>query len=385
MPSSPAVGLSAPLASTVLAPAVPAPAALPAAAAAPAVFAAPAAASMPAVAPGGKSSVREISSVESSGASALFDGAGKRDWAAALALWGAVGPLTQAASAAAPHAAVHADWGVLARGAALVGPMAAAGAWNWLKRWRGSRVAALHAPVDATPRHFGVNIALGAVGIAATAIFAGSYIDAFYRSVSSHGIGFLHAIGVEGWKNTAASIVLLDFAGWWWHYACHRYPLLWRLHKVHHSDHEYDFSTAYRTHWAEMAVETLERLTMYALVGPTLATMAVYEVITVLLSQFQHANVRLPERWESLLSRLFITSHKHYIHHSMNPRDYDTNYGILFSLWDKLFGTFRAYELTGPDAEFPTGIREYPNARELGFWTLMWMPFRSAKAAEKKP
>lgn len=370
-PVAAATTLAAPLASISAVEGVPA--------AAPAAFARDAGGVRP-----GAASLRAISSDEGAAAAAaqaeFFDRApSKRAWAGAAVVWSLAGPLAASAAAAPAHAAAtFTDWGALARGAALLGPLAVAGAWSALKRGARPQPEPLHPPVLPRASHYATNLALGFVGIAAIAALGGPRIDAFYRLVSAHGVGLLHLLGIEGWKNTAASLVLLDFAAWWWHYLSHRYPLLWRLHKVHHSDLDYDFSTTYRTHWAEMAAETLERLALYALVGPTLATMALFEIVNILLSQCQHANVRMPEPWESLVSRVFMTSHKHYIHHSMNPKDYDSNYGVIFSLWDKLFGTFRRYDLDGPDARFPTGIREYPNAQDLTFWKLMWMPFRSS-------
>ncbi|MFI5362828.1 MAG: sterol desaturase family protein [Elusimicrobiota bacterium] len=321
---------------------------------------------------------------------------GKILWGAgALALpvitFGWMSFLKSPAPAAGAEASPYGDWSAIARGVAVMGPLVALMGWEALKFYRSKKQDALawvdrvregraiHKPFLPRLNHYMTNLAFGAVGIAMMAIFAGPHINDWNHFLDVHSIGLLHWLHVGGWKNVVASITILDFMGWWWHYACHRFPLMWRLHKVHHSDIEYNFSTTYRTHWAEMAAEIAGRMTMYALVGPTLLAITIYELIILILSQYQHANIKMPERVENFLSRFFMTSHKHYIHHSMDQDDYDTNYGFIFAAWDKWFKTFKNYDPDHLSNHMTTGIREYPRAQDLTFFKLLWMPFRSQK------
>jgi sterol desaturase/sphingolipid hydroxylase (fatty acid hydroxylase superfamily) len=225
-------------------------------------------------------------------------------------------------------------------------------------------------------KHDGVNLAFGLIGIALIAVFAGPRINAFNAWIDARGIGLLHRLKIGGWANVAASILILDFMGWWWHYATHRFAPLWRIHKVHHSDLEVNFSTTYRTHWAETALEIAARMAQYAIVGPSLAAIAVYELIIILLSQYQHADVQAPEPWESRLRAVFITARMHYVHHLMSPEDHDSNYGFIFSWWDALLGTYRTFEQARAASRLTTGVGEYPDAAQLTFLALLWMPFR---------
>jgi sterol desaturase/sphingolipid hydroxylase (fatty acid hydroxylase superfamily) len=292
--------------------------------------------------------------------------------------------------------AAFTDWGAIARGVAFAGPLMLLGAWEAVKlyrskhpgslAWMGRMTVAkdLHKPFLPRLGHYVANLLFGAVGIGMVAVFAGPHINDWNHFLDAHNIGLLRWLHVGGWKNVVAAITILDFMGWWWHYACHRFPLMWRLHKVHHSDMEYDFSTTYRTHWAEMAAELAGRMVMYALVGPTLLTITIYEIIILALSQYQHSNVRMPARWEEALSRFFLTSHKHFIHHSLEIDDYDTNYGFIFACWDKMFGTFKSYNPEHLSTKIYTGVREYPRAQDLTFFKLMWMPFRSQKYPTKE-
>ncbi|MFI5350328.1 MAG: sterol desaturase family protein [Elusimicrobiota bacterium] len=288
------------------------------------------------------------------------------------------------------------DWDAIARGVAFAGPLVVLAVWEAAKAYRNRKpgnlpwlkrlqlATALHTPVLPRLNHYLTNLAFGAVGIAMIAVFAGPHINEFNHFLDVHNVGLLRWLHVGGWKNVVAGITILDFMGWWWHYACHRYPLMWRLHKVHHSDIEYNFSTTYRTHWAEMFAEILGRCVMYALVGPTLLTITIYEIIIMGLAQYQHANIKMPEKLEAVLSRWFMTSHKHFIHHSLDASDYDTNYGFIFAAWDKMFGTYKSYDTAHLSNDMGTGIREYPRAQDLTFFKLLWMPFRSQKPDPNK-
>jgi sterol desaturase/sphingolipid hydroxylase (fatty acid hydroxylase superfamily) len=306
-------------------------------------------------------------------------------------------PLVQSNAANSAPVAAFTDLGAIARGVAFAGPLILLGVWEAAKLYRSKHpgslswmgrvtVAAtdLHKPLLPRLNHYLTNLAFGAVGIALVATFAGPHVNDWNHFLDAHNVGLLRWLHVGGWKNIVASITILDFMGWWWHYAYHRIPLFWRLHKVHHSDIEYNFSTTYRTHWLEMLTEIGGRMAMYALVGPTLLAITIYEIIILGLSQYQHANIKMPTRLEAILSKLFMSSHKHFIHHSMDADDYDTNFGFIFVFWDKLFGTFKNYAPEHLTNNITTGIREYPRAKDLTFLKLLWMPFRSQSYEPKE-
>ena len=311
----------------------------------------------------------------------------------------ALGPLAGGAAAAGidPHSASFELWSNVAKGVAMAVPLVVIGGWGLFNRYRAKEAdaakarfarAPLHKPVQPQLKHFLTNMTLAAIGIAAIAVIAGPYISTFNNFIDSHSIGILHWLGVKGWANVAASMVILDFMDWCMHYASHKYSWLWRLHKVHHTDLDYDLSTTYRMHPFETAVIMLFGLVEFAIVGPNLLAMAIGDLVAIVMGQYQHANITMPDWIENFLSKFFMTSHKHYIHHSMAPDEYDSNYGHIFSFWDRLLGTFKNFAPAYLNGKVKPGIREYPNPQELTVVKLLLMPFqkesaRTAKSSEE--
>ncbi|MFI5350326.1 MAG: sterol desaturase family protein [Elusimicrobiota bacterium] len=315
-------------------------------------------------------------------------GAGLKRWVpAAAASFLLLGPLAaglHAEGVGATNGGSVAGWGDIAKGVAMVVPLVVIGGLGLFRRYRDKQkeardarrlVEPLHKPVQPELRHFLTNLGLGAVGIAIVATLFGPQIQAFNHFIDTHGIGLLHWLHITGWKNVVASLVMMDFIDWSIHYASHRFPLLWRLHKVHHTDLDYDLSTTFRMHPLETILGMLGGLAEFALIGPNLLAMTIADLIAITQGQYQHANIRMPEWLEKWMSYLFITSHKHYIHHSMSAEDYDTNYGHIFSFWDKLFGTYKNYAPGHLTGKMSPGLRDYPNPQELGIIKLLLMPF----------
>ncbi|MFI5362825.1 MAG: sterol desaturase family protein [Elusimicrobiota bacterium] len=306
-----------------------------------------------------------------------------------------LGPLAAGVQGAAidPHSASFALWSNIGRGLAMAVPLVAIAGWGLFKRYRAKETEAakarfaaapLHKPIQPALKHFLTNMTLAAIGIAAIAVVAGPYISTFNNWVDSHSIGILHWLGVKGWANVAASMVMLDFLDYLMHYASHRFSWLWRLHKVHHTDLDYDLSTTYRMHPLETAAVMLFGLLEFVVVGPNLLAMTIGDLIAIVMGQYQHANITMPEPVENFLSKFFMTSHKHFIHHAMSPDDYDSNYGHIFSFWDRLLGTFKNHEPKYLHGIVP-GIREYPNPQELTVIKLLKMPFERQAPRPPKP
>lgn len=224
--------------------------------------------------------------------------------------------------------------------------------------------------------HFWTNLAFGVLSGAAATYVTASPEASIRGFLNAQGWGLLHWLGVRGWANVAVSFVALDLANCMNHWLFHRVPFLWRFHKVHHSEIHFDYSTFFRTHVGEVVLDFLPGMVWIALLGPTMAATLIYEVFDRLWSQLQHANVRLPGAWESRLSRVLITPEKHFIHHSSDVVQTNSNYATFFA-WDRLLGTYRADD---PATVVP-GLAEYREPSRLGFWALMAMPFREEPAA----
>ncbi len=148
------------------------------------------------------------------------------------------------------------------------------------------------------------------------------------------------------WLSTAIDIVLLDLWSYWLHRAYHEVPLMRRFHRVHHLDEHLDTTSAVRFHPGEVALSALLRTIPIAVLAMPFAHVVLFETVLLAASFFHHSNVRLPARVERALSRIIVTPSIHWVHHHAIPRDTNSNYAAIFSLWDVLFRTQSRTERT---------------------------------------
>ncbi len=134
-------------------------------------------------------------------------------------------------------------------------------------------------------------------------------------------------------------IVLLDLALFAWHVANHKVALLWRFHRVHHEDEFLDVTSALRFHVGEVLLSACARAALIMLLGLPLQSVLVFETLVLLAAGFHHSNLRLPPRLEHWLSQVMVTPGIHWVHHHAVRADTDSNYGTVFSCWDRLFRT----------------------------------------------
>jgi sterol desaturase/sphingolipid hydroxylase (fatty acid hydroxylase superfamily) len=201
---------------------------------------------------------------------------------------------------------------------------------------------------------------------------------------ASHGIAWRPAWWT-GWAAVLVDVVVLDALIYWWHRANHELPLLWRFHEVHHLDRFLDTTTAVRFHFGEVLLSALARGVVILLLGFPLASVLVFETVVLLASIFHHSNARLPPEVERILSRVVVTPSIHWVHHHRVRRDTDSNYGTLFSFWDRVFSS-RSPTPRRPD--MPIGVErrdELPLLRLLArpfYHPEVAVPARTAGAAE---
>src|SRR6476646_8496959 len=136
------------------------------------------------------------------------------------------------------------------------------------------------------------------------------------------------------WAAVVASVLLMDYAYWWWHWANHMVPFLWRFHNVHHTDLDMDVSTAARFHFGEMMFSIVFLSGAVVLFGITPLSLIVFFIGLEAATLFHHSNWRLPVRLERLLNRVMVTPRMHGIHHSIVERETNSNWGTIFCWWD---------------------------------------------------
>ncbi|MDZ4847713.1 MAG: sterol desaturase family protein [Pirellulaceae bacterium] len=169
-------------------------------------------------------------------------------------------------------------------------------------------------------------------------------------------------------------LVLIDLWMYGWHRLNHNVPLLWRFHAVHHSDREMDATSAVRFHTGEIFLSGSSRLLVLPVLGVTLPTLLIYELILLPVILFHHSNVRVSKSSDSLMRTIVVTPWMHWVHHSRVMKEANSNYGSVLSVWDRLFGSFN---LRSNPREIELGLAE--DASEKSWRTLRGMlirPFR---------
>jgi len=170
-----------------------------------------------------------------------------------------------------------------------------------------------------------------------------------------------------------AAILLLDLAQYWVHRTFHRVPWLWRVHEVHHSDPEYDVSTAARFHPLEALGTQVVILGMVALLAPPVLAVFLAEMLKVVVNLLSHANAAFPAQVDAVVRAVFVTPSVHRIHHSEEIAEQSSNFGQVFPWWDRLFGTYRAR----PAKEhLVTGLRGFQTSASLALTFMLSEPFQ---------
>ena len=172
------------------------------------------------------------------------------------------------------------------------------------------------------------------------------------------GWGLLNQYEVPFTLAVAASVIALDLAIYLQHVMFHAVPALWRLHRVHHADLDFDVTTGARFHPIEILLSMLVKMAVIVVIGPPAAAVMIFEVLLNATAMFNHANVRLPLAADRLLRLLVVTPDMHRVHHSVEEHETNSNFGFNLSLWDRLFRTYKAQPDAGHE-RMTIGIRGY--------------------------
>ncbi|GBE44051.1 fatty acid hydroxylase superfamily protein [bacterium BMS3Bbin10] len=205
----------------------------------------------------------------------------------------------------------------------------------------------------------------------------------------SQGWGLANQLEWPHWLEIAAAMILLDMAIYGQHVASHKIPLLWRLHKVHHTDVNFDVTTAIRFHPIEIALSMLWKIAVILALGAPPLAVVLFEVTLNGCAMFNHANIRLPLWLDRIVRLLVVTPDMHRVHHSVYVQEFNRNYGFSLSVWDRLFRTYTDQPRDG-HRNMTIGLKNYQSdgPTRLG-WSLR-LPFmktrkphaRSAKKAD---
>ena len=191
----------------------------------------------------------------------------------------------------------------------------------------------------------------------------------------AHRFGLFNIIALPTWASIVLSVVLLDLAIYLQHVLFHAVPALWRLHRMHHADLEFDVTTGLRFHPIEILLSTGIKLAVVATFGTPAAAVLIFEVLLNATSMFNHSNIRVAPEIDRVLRWFVVTPDMHRVHHSILRRETNSNFGFNLPWWDRLLGTYRAQPAAGHDA-MTIGIEQFRDARELGLGRMLLQPFR---------
>jgi sterol desaturase/sphingolipid hydroxylase (fatty acid hydroxylase superfamily) len=191
----------------------------------------------------------------------------------------------------------------------------------------------------------------------------------------SKGWGLFNILPLPAWLAIPAAVFLLDLTIYGQHVAFHAVPLLWRLHRMHHADLEFDVTTGLRFHPGEILLSMLIKLAAVAVLGATPVAVLIFEILLNATSLFNHGNVRLPLGLDRILRLIVVTPDMHRVHHSIDRRETDSNFGFNVPWWDRLFGTYHAQPALGHE-RMTIGIPAFRDPRELRLDRMLWQPLR---------
>lgn len=191
------------------------------------------------------------------------------------------------------------------------------------------------------------------------------------------GWGLLNVLGLPGWLGFGISVLALDLAIYLQHVMFHAVPALWRLHRMHHADLEFDVTTGLRFHPAEILLSMAFKLAVVAVLGPSPIAVLVFEVLLNATAMFNHGNIGLSPRMDHILRLFVVTPDMHRVHHSVRPAETNSNFGFNLPWWDRLLGTYRAQPTDGHEA-MTIGVDRFRTRRDLWLDRMLLQPFRGA-------
>ena len=201
--------------------------------------------------------------------------------------------------------------------------------------------------------------------------------------VNANQFGLLHLVSLPFWLYVLLGVLFLDFIGAYLaHWTEHRLKPLWMVHLVHHSDHHVDTTTANRHHPLESVVRFTFTLVAVFVLGTPIGVVMLYQSLSVVLSQFNHANIQLPKKADAVLSYILVTPHMHKVHHHHVLPYTDSNFGNIFAIWDRLLGTYM--HLAAEKIVY--GVDVFPNETENSrVVPLLKQPFQSYQKPTIQP
>ncbi len=187
--------------------------------------------------------------------------------------------------------------------------------------------------------------------------------------------GLLNQLALPKWVAIVLAVLILDFAIYLQHVLFHAVPLLWRLHRMHHADLDFDVTTGARFHPVEILLSMVIKLVVVVALGPSGLAVFIFEVVLNATAMFNHGNVSLPPTLDRIARWFVVTPDMHRVHHSIIPQETNSNFGFNLPWWDRLFRTYRAQPAAGHDG-MTIGIEQFRDPSDLRLDRMLLQPLR---------
>ena len=189
------------------------------------------------------------------------------------------------------------------------------------------------------------------------------------------GVGLLQLVEWPLWLKIVVAVLALDLTIYLQHVMFHAVPLLWRLHRMHHADLDFDVTTGTRFHPVEMLLSMGIKAAAIFVIGAPVAAVLIFEILLNLTAMFNHSNIRMPAALDAVLRLFLVTPDMHRVHHSLDAGETNSNFGFNLPWWDRLFGTYRAQPRLGHDQMIigTPAFRDEKQCATLG--GMLLMPF----------
>ncbi len=223
-------------------------------------------------------------------------------------------------------------------------------------------------------RRWTTNLALAAIGTLLLRVLVPLLATGVALEAERRGFGLFHWLGAPYALAFVLSLAALDLLVYAQHVVFHKAGFLWRMHRVHHADPHVDVTTGVRFHPGEILISMGIKMGAVALLGAPAAAVILFEVLLNATAMFNHSNLGIGERTDRFLRRFIVTPDMHRVHHSVYKDEHNTNFGFSISLWDRLFGTYRAQPRDGHEA-MRIGLSGYPSPAPEGLGWSLFNPF----------
>ncbi|MBM1633814.1 sterol desaturase family protein [Sulfitobacter mediterraneus] len=198
-----------------------------------------------------------------------------------------------------------------------------------------------------------------------------------------NGWGLLNLLALPQWLAVVVSLLLFDLAIYLQHVVFHAVPALWRLHRMHHADLEFDVTTGLRFHPVEIILSMAVKMTLVLILGPPAIAVLLFEVVLNASAMFNHANVDLPNRLDRMLRLVLVTPDMHRVHHSDIPAETHSNFGFNLPWWDRIFGTYTAQPRKGHTG-MTIGLPQFRTRRDLWLDRMLMQPLRGDEETPRR-